>query len=174
MKYSTFRGLVIGGAGIVFVGGTVGACVMLGSCGPDRPPAAEKTARAPAPPPPQSPPTALAGTGAGAATAAAGAPASFRPMDKAILDRIALNISGDKVKDAFPSQPYKVNLFKDAGESGVNRVKIDLDRDEKWDEKWTISREGGKEQIRRQVSLADDDQNYPEEYRLREGAWVKK
>lgn len=172
MKFSTFRGLLIAGAGILCLGFTVGACVMLGSCGSDKPTAektvatAEKpktTAQAPTPNQPSPAPT-PAGAGDG----------SFRPMDKAIMDRVAQNISGDKVKDAFPGQTYKVNLFKDAGEPGVNRVKIDLDRDEKWDEKWTITREGGKEQVRRQVSLVDDDQTYAEEYRLREGSWVKK
>jgi hypothetical protein len=167
MKFSTFRGLLIAGAGILCVGGTVGACIMLGNCGSDRPAAEKAVATAEKPKTTTNQPSP-------APTPAGAGDGSFRPMDKAIMDRVAQNISGDKVKDAFPGQTYKVNLFKDAGEPGVNRVKIDLDRDEKWDEKWTITREGGREQVRRQVSPADDDQTYSEEYRLREGSWVKK
>jgi hypothetical protein len=180
MKFATFRGLMISGAGILCIGGTIGACVMLGNCGSDAKPVAEKSTVATAdkakPPTLPQPPNPNQGNTAASPPTTAGAtsPAGFRPMDKAIMDRVAQNITGDKVKDAFPSQTYKVNLFKDAGEPGVNRVKIDLDRDEKWDEKWTITREGGKEQVRRQVSPADDDQTYTEEYRLREGSWVKK
>lgn len=172
MKFSTFRGLLIAGAGVLCLGTTVGACMMLGSCGSDKPTAEKTVATAEKPKTTTQTPT--TNQPSPAPTPAGAGDGSFRPMDKAIMDRVAQNISGDKVKDAFPGQTYKVNLFKDAGEPGVNRVKIDLDRDEKWDEKWTITREGGKEQVRRQVSLVDDDQTYAEEYRLREGSWVKK
>lgn len=67
-------------------------------------------------------------------------PAGFvavRPMDVEILAAAAANISGDKVKDAIRGRPWKVNLFKDPGQAKVNRVKIDLDRDDTWDEKWS-------------------------------------
>ncbi len=94
-------------------------------------------------------------------------------MDSAVLARIAENIAGEKVKDVFPGQTYKVNLFRDAGEKGINRVKIDLDRDDKWDEKWDITSEAGRQEIKRQVAPADDEV-YTEQYRLRDGAWVRK
>lgn len=171
MKFSTFRGLLIGGAGILCIGGTIGACMMLGNCGSDRPTTEKPVATAEKPKTQAQTPT---NQGAPAPTPAGAGDGSFRPMDKAIMDLVAQNISGDKVKDAFPGQAYKVSLYKDAGETGVNRVKIDYDRDEKWDEKWTITREGGKEQVKRQVSPTDDDKTYSEEYRLREGSWVKK
>jgi hypothetical protein len=90
-------------------------------------------------------------------------------MDREILDRVAQGISGEKEKDVTAGKPYKVSLFKDAGQARVNRAKIDLDRDEKWDEKWTF--EG--EEVKRQVA-PDDDEVYKLELRLRAGAWVPK
>lgn len=174
MKFATFRGLVIGGGAILGVGGLIGACALCvrDDPGSSRPPAAP-TANAVATVPTQAAPSPIRpSTGSGGATTPAPS-GNLRPMDQAILQRIAQNIPGDKVKDAFPGQTYKVNLFKDAGESGVNRLKIDLDRDEKWDEKWTITNEGGRQEIKRQVAPADDE-SYTEDYRLRDGSWVKK
>lgn len=97
----------------------------------------------------------------------------LRNLDRLILAKIGAGIGGSKAKDAFSGQPWKANLYRDAGESGVNRVKLDLDRDEKWDEKWTIEREGGQETVKRQVA-PNDDESYTEEYRLRGGAWAVK
>lgn len=105
------------------------------------------------------------------AAPAAGLP--LRDLDRLILSKIGAGISGDKVKDAFSGQPWKASLYRDAGFAWVNRVKLDLDRDEKWDEKWTIEREGGRETVKRQVAPADDER-YTEEYRLQGGAWVVK
>ncbi len=94
---------------------------------------------------------------------------ALRPMDARILEKARQPIRGDKIKDAFPSEKWKVNLYQDAGNTRPNRLKIDFDRDEKWDEKWTF--EG--EEVKRQVAPKDDDV-YTVEYRLRAGAWVKK
>ena len=113
----------------------------------------------------------------GAASASAPPPAApaatsgdaLRPMDDEVLALARAGISGDRVKDATAGKPYKVSLYRDAGQTGVNRLKIDLDRDDKWDEKWSI--EG--ETVKRQVAPADDEK-YSEEYRLRGGAWVRK
>ncbi|MFN7975357.1 MAG: hypothetical protein U0166_23890, partial [Acidobacteriota bacterium] len=92
---------------------------------------------------------------------------------RAILDRAAQNISGDKVKDAFPGEYYKVNLYRDAGEAKVNRLKIDLDRDDRFDEKWTFLPAGPADQVKRQVSPQDDDTSYTVEYMLRAERWVQ-
>ena len=78
---------------------------------------------------------------------------ALRPMDVEILAAAAANISGDKVKDAIRGRPWKVNLFKDAGATTVNRLKIDLNRNDKWDEKWSWDPEG----LQRQVAPADDE-----------------
>lgn len=79
---------------------------------------------------------------------------ALRPMDVEILAAAAANISGDKVKDAIRGRPWKVNLFKDAGQAKVNRLKIDLNRNDKWDEKWSWDPEG----LQRQIAPADDEQ----------------
>lgn len=110
-----------------------------------------------------------------AATAVAAPPGgeALRDMDSQILARVQKNIAGDKVKDAVPTARWKVNLYKDAGHASVNRLKIDLDRDDKWDEKWTFVREADREEVKRQVAPADDEQ-YTLEFRLRHGAWAPK
>lgn len=96
---------------------------------------------------------------------------ALRPIDRDVLDALDVGISGKKTKDAFANKPIKVSLYQDA--DFINRLKLDLDRDGKWDEKWTISREGGVRKIKRKVAPNDDDQ-YTVEYRLREGVWVRK
>ena len=45
-------------------------------------------------------------------------------------------------------------------------------RDDKFDEKWTLS--PGRDDIRRQVSTSDDDKTYDQEYRLRGDFWLRK
>jgi len=102
-----------------------------------------------------------------AARAEAPASADFRT---AVLQASERTLSGDRVKDAFRGRSYKVNLYADPGGGRVKRAKIDLDRDEKWDEKWTFDGEGG---VKREVAPADDEQ-YTESYRLVAGKWVKK
>jgi hypothetical protein len=96
----------------------------------------------------------------------------LRAIDQQVLARVSQDITGDKVKDAIPGTA-KVNLYKDAGQAKVNRLKIDLDRDEKWDEKWDFEVEGGEQKVKRHVAPADDEQ-YTEEYRLEGGAWKRK
>jgi hypothetical protein len=55
----------------------------------------------------------------------------------------------------------------------VNRLKVDLDRDEKWDEKWTFASDGGTDGVKRQVA-PNDDEAYTEEYRLDGERWRRK
>jgi hypothetical protein len=95
---------------------------------------------------------------------------SERPVDKAVMGWFGKDLGDSKRKDVTSGQPYKVNLYQDAGNSSVNRAKIDLDRDEKWDEKWTFK---GSE-ISRKVSSADDDSTYDQEFVWQGGAWVKR
>jgi hypothetical protein len=76
----------------------------------------------------------------------------------------------DKVKDAFPRESFKVNIYRDQGHATWNRLKVDLDRDEQDDEKWTL--ENGMP-AKRQVST-NDDGNYDHEYRWQGGKWVEK
>lgn len=100
-----------------------------------------------------------------------GVAADARPLDQRIVSFLAANpATSDKIKDAFPGESAKVNLYRDAGQASWNRLKIDLDRDEKWDEKWDL--ENG-QPAKRHVSPADDD-NYTQEFRWRGGKWEEK
>jgi hypothetical protein len=103
---------------------------------------------------------------------AAGSPSTgvvgIRPGDQKVLERLKRPL-GSKGKDAVPESGWKVNLYQDAGKPAVNRLKIDVDGDGKWDEKWTIDGED----VKREVAPADDEK-YTEEWRLRGGSWVRK
>jgi hypothetical protein len=159
MKYKTFRALAIAGGSVAVLGG-----VLLLGRGCQSEDKGSKPVKASA--------TAESAPKRGGAGKASEGGQALRPMDQEILARARKGISGTKVKDAFPGEPYKVSLYADSG-SAVNRLKIDLDRDGKWDEKWSISNEGGQEKVKRQVA-PNDDESYTVEYRLRSGSWVKK
>ncbi len=100
-------------------------------------------------------------------TTAAGGGA-LRAVDNDVMALVKSLSVVEKVKDATKGKAYKVNLYSDDGKT-FNRAKIDLDRDDKWDESWTWK--GGT--IERQVSPADNDQ-YSELWVLNGGTWQKK
>jgi hypothetical protein len=174
VKYKTFRMLMIGGALLLVLGG-LGTCVVCAGIGVLSSSPAPEPPRAPIAPAPQ-----LEPTPAPTSTATLASPTdpvepgadslAVTERDRAVLAVAKQNISGDKVKDALPGRAYKVNLYKDAGESKVNRLKVDLDRDDKWDEKWTFE---DPDKVKRQIAPADDD-NYTVEYRLEGEYWRKK
>lgn len=152
MKFKTFKALIIaGGIGLVGLGGY---SPMKGDSQPNAgPPAVRMEA-------PERP--------VEAAKAEKAYP-GLREVDNDLLERAAKPLAGDKAKDAFRGRSYKVNLYSEAGSGRVDRAKIDLDRDEKWDEKWSFK--GG--EVKREVAPGDDEK-YSESYRLREGLGVKK
>lgn len=167
MKYTTFRGLLIGG-GVLLVLGAFGSCLLCAGSqvlSPKPPPPPVATVVAPSAAPLPTPATAPTAT---AVTFTDSMPVT--DVHRAVLAASKQNISGDKGKDALPGRPYKVNLYKDPGQTRVNRLKLDLDRDDKWDEKWTLE-DGGK--VKRQIAPADDE-NYTLEYRLEGEYWRKK
>lgn len=90
-----------------------------------------------------------------------------RPVDAQVLAFQGRDIGSDKLKDVTKGQPYKVNVYQDAGHSSVNRAKIDLDRDDKWDEKIDFTPEGVKRQL-----APNDDEVYTETTWLEGGSWV--
>jgi hypothetical protein len=94
------------------------------------------------------------------------------PMLAAILKRIEEPLSGSKVKDAFKGRAYKVNLYGSGGK--VERLKIDLDRDNAWDEKWSCETPGVLEGLKRRISSADDDTTYDKELFYRGGVFRPK
>lgn len=84
----------------------------------------------------------------------------LRDVDRLMLELLELPAQA-KIKDASKGRPFKINLYSDDGQR-FNRAKVDLDRDDKWDEKWDFG-DGGA--VERQVSVADDEQ-YGERYVL--------
>ncbi len=98
--------------------------------------------------------------------------AAPRSFDQAVVDFLTRQpgATGDKIKDAFPREYYKVNIYRDGNSPTWTRLKIDLDRDNKDDEKWTLA---NGQPDKRQISTRDDEQ-YDREYRWRGGQWVEK
>ncbi len=166
MKYKTFRALMLLGLAVVGVGTIVLAVRYCGGDEDDRKVSSKATPPAPAkqpvavnPPPIQNPPLGTGGDTRGEA---------LRDWDRELIALAGKPLPGGKGKDALGGKrPFKVNLYQDAGQSLPNRAKVDLDRDEKWDEKWTF--EGGA--VKRQVAPADDD-NYTVEYTLVGDRWL--
>ena len=172
MKFKTFRLIVIGAFGVTGIGVLIG----VSTCckGEDKtPPKVEATAEKPKPEPTPEKAAPKPTAAAKDVEPPKGDGLALRPMDKEILDRLAGAAAGDKVKDAFPGKPYKVNLYKENGATRFNRVKIDLDRDDKWDEKWSVEDDAGQEVVKRQVA-PNDDEKYTDEFRLKAGAWTPK
>lgn len=168
MKYNTFRGLLVGGA-VLLVLGALGTCVVLVVRRAEPEPIARPTPIGLPDPIPLGP-TATVAPAAPEPDPSTSTELPLRPMDRELLELAKRPIAGDKVKDAFPRARHKVNLYKDAGQTQVNRAKLDLDRDEKWDEKWTFEGAG---KVKRQIAPNDDEQ-YSLEFRLEGERWVKK
>ena len=140
MKYTTFRNLVVVvGLGLLGVG--VWQC---GRCNADKPGSAS----------PQAARAASSSTPSGVSDA----------VEPFLLAKLGKTASSDKIKDGLGGGQPKVNVYNEGGIWA--RAKVDFDRDDKWDEKWSI--EDGV--VKRQVSPADDD-NYSVEYRWVDGAW---
>jgi hypothetical protein len=91
-----------------------------------------------------------------------------RPYDAEVMAWSTRSIAGDKVKDASKGKPYKINLYKDAGHAKVNRAKVDTNRNDKWDEKYTF--ETGKITLQRAPA---DDERYTETYHWSGAGWLK-
>ncbi len=174
MKFKTFRNLLIGGVVVLGVAGGIW-CASSGKktsetseSAPPPPLAAETKSKPQGKQPKPGAPNDLPAT----ATAPTHLPAgdeALRPMDRAIFAWQKSAPEKEKSKDVFNSETYKVDAYHDAGKIGMNRLKVDLDRDGKWDEKWDFD---GAE-VKRHVAPADDE-SYTREYRLAEGAWRPK
>ncbi|WP_058866176.1 hypothetical protein [Chloracidobacterium thermophilum] len=151
MKFKTFLALVITG-GLVLSAVVIGSCVWL-----LRQPARQDVVSRPVV---SQPPVLPAPTTTG----------SLRPVDRDLLEALRRPVTSDRIKDAFPGRPYKIALYCDNPGGGWNRAKIDLNRNNRWDEKITIV---NGEPTKRQVASRDDE-SYDLEYRWRGGQWVAK
>ncbi len=165
MRFKTFRMIVIGGVAAAAFGVAIGVATCCKKELPEEPKPIAKTE--------QPGPTAEKPKDQEKQPEGSDDTTELRPMDQQLLDLLAKDATTDKLKDAFPGKPFKANIYRDGGGTKFNRVKIDLNRNDKWDEKWSIETEGGKEIIKRQVAPADDEK-YTLDYRLIGGRWVLK
>ena len=75
----------------------------------------------------------------------------LRPMDKDIFAALAdARLERTRLLDLFPDRPYKARIVGSVAERRFGGVLVDMDRDGKWDERWTLK---GNEVIR----LVPDD-----------------
>jgi hypothetical protein len=186
VKYKTFRAILMGSGALAVIGATA----LFGrACFTEKPtaPRAEVPTERKRPPPPKAPrppksperepsPTAepIAEQESPPDMGMERPPVEpLRPFDREILESAHRSFPGDKLKDAMPGRPFKINLYKEPDEQFATRLKVDLDRDDKWDEKWSFSMKNGQQVVKRQVA-PNDDENYTIEYRLRGEAWMQK
>jgi hypothetical protein len=92
---------------------------------------------------------------------------SGRTIEQKILAQLGQPASGDKIKDAFPNESFKVNFYREASDKTWTRLKVDLNRNEKWDEKWDLADGQPK---KRQVA-SKDDENYDQKFVWQNGKW---
>lgn len=191
MKFTTFRNLIIAGATSGLLGSVYFATKSQAIPSTQAPPVQTESTGVKAPTPPSSsetdpapkPQAQLAEVARTDKTDTEGTRAaqripeggkklfSMRPFDEEIIRLFEQAPSSDKVKDATPNRPYKVNLYAEGGK--YVRAKVDLNRNDKWDEKWSFDEKGGERIYKRQVSPTDDDQNYPDKFKLRNKMWEK-
>lgn len=121
LRYQTVRNV---GLGVLGAGVIVGIPILATRGGND-----------PAPTPPPAPP----------ATAQPLTPTPTPPKpvaqtldDAAIVARADQPANpGEKIKDAFKGHPTKVNLYEETQDRVYDRLKIDANRDDVWDQQWT-------------------------------------
>ena len=165
MKLKTFLALLgLGGAAVVGFGGLL---ISQMESPPPEPPAnrliTEDVTRPALTTPP---PTATTETTSAPSQPAVGA-GTGRAVDPVLLAYSGKDIGSKKLKDVTKGKAFKVNVYQDEGNSTVNRAKVDLDRDDKWDEKWTFADDG----ITRKVA-PDDDEDYSQVFRWTGTEWA--
>ena len=74
-------------------------------------------------------------------------------VEAEVMSWVGKSMNTPKRKDVSTGKPYKINIYQDEGSATINRAKVDIDRDDRWDEKWTF-KEG---EISRKVSPSDDE-----------------
>lgn len=92
---------------------------------------------------------------------------SLRPVDRELLRWVGKDLGSKKIKDAAIGRAWKINLYQDSGSAVLSRAKIDLNRNDRWDEKWTFDGTN----ISRKVSPSDDE-DYSQEFDWNGSDWV--
>ncbi len=93
----------------------------------------------------------------------------LREVDREAFSWQGRTLRSEKVHDATKSKdtPYKINVYRDPGHTTVTRLRIDLDRDDRWDEKWTFDGEA----VRRLIAPADDE-HYTQTFTWAGNGWA--
>lgn len=101
--------------------------------------------------------------------AAAGAALAAGPEhERMVLSWKAKPLATPKKKDVSKGRAFKINVYQDEPGLGVNRAKVDLDRDDQWDHKYTFEPDGG---VTRKVAPADDE-SYTVRQRWDGSSWI--
>lgn len=149
---------------LVVAGGTTAAVM---SChGKDEPKPTVTTQ----PPPPPAPDAAVAMKAAEPVAVPAKNDLEMRPYDAQVIGWHAKALPGGKGKDVSKGKPYKINIYQDAGKTVVNRAKVDANRNNKFEDKFTFKDDGS-------ISLEHapaDDENYTESYVWNGAGWTRK
>lgn len=78
-----------------------------------------------------------------------------RDIDRLLLlDWKGHDLRRSKRTDVTRGRPYRVDVYQDEGASVATHARVDLDRDEKWDEEWVFEPDGG---VRRKLAPNDDE-----------------
>jgi hypothetical protein len=91
-----------------------------------------------------------------------------RDYDAEVIAWKDKTIAGDKQKDVSKGKPYKIDVYRDKGAKTVSRAKVDVNRNNKFDEKYTFGT--GKITLERAPA---DDEKYNETYHWSGTGWVK-
>lgn len=92
----------------------------------------------------------------------------LRDFDRKIFDLLGKPAGWDKLKDALPGSGIHVALYSDPPSNIPTRVKIDRNKNDRWDEKWEVD---GTTVTKRLVS-SKDDENYDQVWKLAGDIWV--
>jgi hypothetical protein len=92
-----------------------------------------------------------------------------RAWDDEVLAWRTKTVANGKGKDVHKGVPYKINVYEDTGHKTVNRVKVDANRNDKFDDKYTFKDDGS-------ISLERapaDDEHYSESYIWNGAGWTR-
>ena len=71
-----------------------------------------------------------------------------------MLDYRGVDLGARKRLDITGNQPFRIAVYQEEGRRSVTSARVDLDRDDRWDERWVFEEDG---RVRREVSPADDE-----------------
>jgi hypothetical protein len=93
----------------------------------------------------------------------------LRPMDRDIIAALQSGtVERTSMTDVFPDRPYKVRFAGSPASQTFAYVLVDLDRDDKWDERWDLSEPGT---IKRTVEHDPLGEGQKVMYTLVKGRW---